>query len=126
MVQAGFTKLAAEEKDGGQRIEVAIEVEASRVDELLDEFYRLMARIRGIDAMAKDRTSLASSLEEALVAEEVRAASRDFLLNRLTTEAVRELGIDTVLAPGVPISPPDPNSRFSMRGPLGYNAPSLR
>lgn len=101
MVQAGFTKLAAEEKDGGQRIEVAIEVEASRVDELLDEFYRLMARVRGIDAMAKDRTSLASGLEEALGAEEVQAASRDFLLNRLTTEAVRELGIDTVLAPGV-------------------------
>lgn len=101
MVQAGFTKLVAEEKDGGQRIEVAIEVDAARVDVLLDEFYRLMARVKGVDAETSDRSSLVSSLEEALGVHEVQAASRDYLLNRLTTEAVRELGVDTVLAPGV-------------------------
>lgn len=101
MVQAGFLKLAAEEKDGGQRIEVEIEVGADRVDELLDEFYRLMARVRGIDAASGDCSSLSLALADALGEEEVRAASKDFLLNRLTMEAVRELGIDTVLAPGV-------------------------
>lgn len=101
MAQTGFKKLVAEEKDGGMRVEIEVAIDAARVNETLDEFYRLMAQVRGMDATADDRLSLKARLAEEISMQEVEAASKDFLLNRFTMEAVRELAIDTVLTPGV-------------------------
>ncbi|WP_139651555.1 trigger factor [Raoultibacter phocaeensis] len=119
MGQTGFKKLVAEEKDGGMRIEIEIVVDAARVNETLDEFYRLMAQVRGMGAKADDRLSLKERLAEEISAQEVEAASKDFLLNRFTMEAVRELGIDTVLTPGVHADdPPCFNRDFSFTASL--------
>ncbi len=94
-----FVRLEAEPKDNGQRVEVDVVAAGADVSAAISEFYRLMAQVRGIDAADEDevRERLA-----ALVGGEVAAeALRDFVLNRLTTAAVRQVDVDTVLAPGV-------------------------
>ena len=94
-----FVRLEAEPKDNGQRVEVDVVAAGADVSAAISEFYRLMAQVRGIDAADEDevRERLA-----ALVGDEVAAeALRDFVLNRLTTAAVRQVDVDTVLAPGV-------------------------
>ncbi len=94
-----FVRLEAESKDNGQRVEVDVVAAGADVSAAISEFYRLMAQVRGIDAADEDevRERLA-----ALVGDEVAAeALRDFVLNRLTTAAVRQVDVDTVLAPGV-------------------------
>ena len=82
-----FVRLEAEPKDNGQRVEVDVVAAGADVSAAISEFYRLMAQVRGIDAADEDevRERLA-----ALVGDEVAAeALRDFVLNRLTTAAVR-------------------------------------
>lgn len=101
MANSGFKRLVAEEREGGRRVEVDATVGASRVDKALDEFYDLMAHVKGKEGISGDRASSEACLDEVLGARDAEAARRDFLLNRFTMEVVRELGIDTVLAPGV-------------------------
>lgn len=94
-----FVRLEAEPKDNGQRVEVDVVAAGADVSAAISEFYRLMAQVKGIDAADEDevRERLA-----VLVGGEVAAeALRDFVLNRLTTAAVRQVDVDTVLAPGV-------------------------
>lgn len=113
-VEEGFKRLVAEKRDEGQRIELEVVVDAARVDAALYEFNALMAQVRGIEAAEEEHPSLETRLKGELGAEEFEAASRDFLLNRFTMEAVRELGIDTVLTPGVHAeNPPRHGEDFS-------------
>lgn len=94
-----FVRLEAEPKDNGQRIEVDVVAAAADVSAAISEFYRLMARVRGIDAA--DEAAVRERLDALVGAEVTAEALRDFVLNRLTTAAVRQVGVDTVLAPGV-------------------------
>lgn len=94
-----FVRLEAEPKDGGQRVEVDVVAAGPDVAVAISEFYRLMARVRGIEAA--DEAQVRERLDEMVGADVVREALRDFVLNRLTTAAVRQVDVDTVLAPGV-------------------------
>ncbi len=94
-----FVRLSAEPKDGGQRIEVDVVAAGADVSAAISEFYRLMARVRGIDAA--DESEVRERLDEMVGADVAAEALRDFVLNRLTTAAVRQVDVDTVLTPGV-------------------------
>lgn len=99
MREVTFSRLESEMKDKGQRIEVEAVVPAECVAEVMDEFYSLMARVRGMDA--SDFESIRSRLVEMVGEEDLDLACKDFLLNRFTMAAVRKLAFDTVLTPGV-------------------------
>ncbi len=94
-----FVRLEAEPKDRGQRVEVDVVASGADVAAAISEFYRLMARVRGIDDA--DEGQVRERLDELVGADVACEALRDFVLNRLTTAAVRQVDVDTVLAPGV-------------------------
>lgn len=94
-----FTKLASQERDGGQRLEVDVEVSAACVDGAIDEFAGAVVRAHALDAEASN--SDWDAVELALGAEEASEACRDFVLNRFSVEALRQLGVEAALAPGV-------------------------
>lgn len=99
MGESTFIKLEYEAKDKGQRIEIDIVVAAADVERAMEGFYDLMARVKQVGAPAGPER--VRRLEGLVGAEVLQEACRDFVLNRFTTEAVRTLGLDTVLAPGV-------------------------
>ncbi len=99
MADIKFIRLEQEAKDDGQRLEIYVEVSADDVTKTLTDFYSLMAHIKHFDQPSKEE--LVVSLELAIGKEELRGASRDFLLNRFTTAAVNVLNIDSVLTPSV-------------------------
>ena len=94
-----FVKLESATKDDGQRIEIAVVAPADAVSSAIAEFYELMAKVRHIEIT--DREELKAQLV-ALVGEgPFLDALRDFVLNRMTAAAMRQVNVDTVLAPGV-------------------------
>lgn len=94
-----FVKLESATKDDGQRIEIAVVAPADAVSSAIAEFYELMAKVRHIEIA--DREELKAQLV-ALVGEgPFLDALRDFVLNRMTAAAMRQVNVDTVLAPGV-------------------------
>ena len=99
MGESTFIKLEHEAKDKGQRIEIDIVVAAADVERAMEGFYDLMARVKQVEVPAGPER--VRRLEGLVGAEVLQEACRDFVLNRFTTEAVRTLGLDTVLAPGV-------------------------
>lgn len=94
-----FVKLESEIKDKGQRIEVDVVAPADKVAQVISDFYRLMARVKGIEPVSVEEAR--RKLEELVGATDLKEACRDFVLNKFTMAAVRQLGIDTVLTPGV-------------------------
>ena len=94
-----FETLKPEDKDDGERVEVEIGVAAEDVDRLMDEFYLLMAKVRGIQT--DDPQEAQEKLEEQIQRIDLNPAMRDYLLNRFTKEAVKQLDIETALPPGV-------------------------
>lgn len=97
-----FIKLDSAEKDKGQRIELDVVVGAADVAACMGDFYSLMVRVKrvGLPNTACGEEQ-ARALEELVGAQALAEACRDFVLNRFTTAAVRQLDLDTVLAPGV-------------------------
>lgn len=97
-----FIKLDSAEEDKGQRIELDVVVGAADVAACMGDFYSLMARVKRVSlpntACGEEQ---ARALEELVGAQVLAEACRDFVLNRFTTAAVRQLDLDTVLAPGV-------------------------
>lgn len=99
MEEIEFIQLKPEVKDEGQRIEVGVVASAPSVAAAISEFYRLMAQVKGIDADSED--GIREKLDKIVGPEVAAEALRDFVLNRLTTAAVRQVDADTVLTPGV-------------------------
>ena len=94
-----FIRLDSSVKDGGQRIELDVVAGAADVASCMDEFYACMARVRRVEETQPEARLRA--LEGLVGAQDLAEACRDFVLNRFTAAAVRRLGLDTVLAPGV-------------------------
>ena len=94
-----FIRLDSAVKDGGQRIELDVVVGGADVASCVDEFYACMARVKRVGGACSEAQRQA--LEELVDARDLAEACRDFVLNRFTTAAVQQLGLDTVLAPGV-------------------------
>ena len=94
-----FVKLESATKDDGQRIEIAVVAPADAVSSAIAEFYELMAKVRHIEIADREelRTQLVSMVGEGPFLD----ALRDFVLNRMTAAAMRQVTVDTVLAPGV-------------------------
>ncbi|MCI8469487.1 MAG: hypothetical protein HFJ75_08405 [Eggerthellaceae bacterium] len=94
-----FVKLESAVKDDGQRIEIDVVAPADAVSAAISEFYALMARVKRIDATDEEdvRRQLVELVGEGVFLD----ALKDFVLNRLTAAAVRQVDVDTVLAPGV-------------------------
>lgn len=98
MSEVRFERLESSAKDGGQRIEAEVTVSTSSVSATVAEFYDLMSRVHGAGGAVKaSREELADRIGDSELAD----ACRDYALNKFATAAVRELGVDTVLAPGV-------------------------
>ena len=94
-----FIRLDSSVKDGGQRIELDVVAGAADVASCMDEFYACMARVRRVEETQPEARLRA--LEGLVGAQDLAETCRDFVLNRFTAAAVRRLGLDTVLAPGV-------------------------
>ncbi len=94
-----FVKLESATKDDGQRIEIAVVAPADAVSSAIAEFYELMAKVRHIEIT--DREELKAQLVVLVGEGPFLDALRDFVLNRMTAAAMRQVNVDTVLAPGV-------------------------
>ena len=91
-----FTKLACK-TDDDVVFSIDVEAGADEVDELISSFRRVFAKSRGLDV---EQPNWEESLDARYPGASLREQMRDYVLNRMTAEALDALQIESFATPG--------------------------
>ncbi|WP_417144192.1 trigger factor [Raoultibacter massiliensis] len=81
-------------------LEVEVSVSSDDVDELLGEFYEVLASCRNLDERLP-WSEIEDRLSDSLPAKHLRELRRDFVIGRVTSDALRALDVTPALTPKI-------------------------
>lgn len=94
-----FTELSIK-RDAGSEKEVLVAVDGPEIDALLDDFDRTIEAYRTSLNHGADQDEASNSVD-SMLSQNVKELRRDFVLNRITSEALSILGITPALTPKI-------------------------